>query len=168
MDVIVIEIDREIQNLEKELLSNPHFVRWRALADLKKKHIQHLKEVRALLGSQQAQDENPANPAEVRADDDTQETNEVTMQIKTSPTELIIEHARKVIRDHGAPMPFGKLYDAIVKCGFVIGGNDPRCNLSAKLSNAKDRIYNAKPYGWWLPERKQELESRANGVTRLS
>jgi hypothetical protein len=54
------------------------------------------------------------------------------------------------------------------KRGIEIGGENPRANLSAKLSNAKKALYNAKPLGWWLPERASELlekkEGLANGV----
>ena len=89
---------------------------------------------------------------------------------KTSPTAVIVGVSCRIIGQYGKPMQLAQLYDELQKSGIVIGGLDPKANLSTKLSSAKDQVYNEKHLGWWLTARKSELltkqESLANGVAR--
>jgi hypothetical protein len=87
----------------------------------------------------------------------------------TTPVQIIINQARKILAENGAPMKVAPLYEELTKRGIVVGGNDPKANLSTKLWSAKGRVYNT-PSGWWLPERKDELlrknEGLSNGLLR--
>ena len=94
------------------------------------------------------------------------------MKSKTSPTELIVSASCIVLEEHGRPMSLTALYDALEQRRIMVGGSDPKANLSTKLSSAKDRLYNEKSLGWWLVARRSEFsekqESPANGIARLS
>jgi hypothetical protein len=164
MDQTLAEIDRKIRGLEAELSMFPQYKRLRELSDLKVKHVQHLDEVKRLLGDNPPPGTRPAPSAAVRHRKINRKKG-VRSSIKTSPTALIIGMTERILDKNGKPMQLGALFEELNQSGITIGGEDPRANLSTKLSGAKDRIYNAKPHGWWLTARKSELLEKHEGLT---
>lgn len=74
-----------------------------------------------------------------------------TSATKPSPTPKaeIARAAAKLIRERQQPIPLGDLCDALTANGIVIGGNDPKANLSAKLGQSDDLI-SLRRHGWWI------------------
>jgi hypothetical protein len=161
MDATLAQIEQKLRSLEQELDAFPEFRQWRELAAFKAKHLEYIQEKQRLLGG----DELPGGEtvtSSIQAVRDTKEEGVPTN--KTTPTVLIIQNTRKIIEEVGKPVPISAIYNELVKRGIEIGGENPRANLSAKLSNAKKELYNAKPLGWWLPERASELSEKHEGL----
>lgn len=74
-----------------------------------------------------------------------------TSATKPSPTPKseIVKAAVGVVREHQKPVPLGDLCDALTAAGVVIGGNDPKANLSAKLGQSSELI-SLRKLGWWI------------------
>ena len=91
---------------------------------------------------------------------------------KPSPSPLpdILDGAEKVLRRAGGgPMFSREIWKKLEEAGVHVSGNDPASNLSAKLSQAKDRfVSQGRGKGWCLPstdgsekeEEKKPEESR--------
>ncbi len=171
MDQTLAQIDRKIRNIETELTAVPLYQCLRELKDLRDRFAQTLGETKRLLGgvttpgreldidSIPAKPHNPIRKRRLKAS-------------RTSPTAVIVGVSCRILGQYGKPMPLSQLYDELQRSGIAIGGNDPKANLSTKLSSAKDKLYNEKGLGWWLIARKLEVpkkqESLANGIARLS
>ena len=68
-----------------------------------------------------------------------------------SSTRMILDEAAKVLLDQTAPMLSGTLFERLGQKGIVVGGSNPASNLSAKLSNARDRFQShGRGKGWSL------------------
>ena len=63
MDQTLVEIDRKIRGLEAELSMVPLYKRLRELTDLRAKHVQHVDEVKRLLGASTSPSGGPGAPA---------------------------------------------------------------------------------------------------------
>jgi len=171
MDQTLSEIDRKIESLEAELSMSPLYQRLRELKDLRNKLAQNLDEAKKLLGGETSPRREP-DIVQVPARPRRSIRKRRLKPSRTSPTAVIVGVSRRIIGQYGKPMPLGQLYEELQKSGIVIGGNDPKANLSTKLSSAKEQLYNEKNLGWWLTERRSEVstkqESPANGIARLS
>jgi hypothetical protein len=68
-----------------------------------------------------------------------------------APTHVseIRNRAKAIISAVGRPVPLGELYSCLIRSGVVIGGKDPRSNLSAKL-NGDPELASLPRQGWWL------------------
>jgi hypothetical protein len=55
-----------------------------------------------------------------------------------TPVAEIRKRAAAILASVGRPMPLSELHNALLRAGVVIGGKDPRSNLSAKLNGAKE------------------------------
>jgi hypothetical protein len=167
MDATLAQIEEKLRALQAKLEAMPEFQQWQELAAFKAKHLDYIKERQRLLGGEELPS-GETGTSSIHAADETKEQG----VSKTTPTVLIIQTTRKIIESVGRPVPISVIYNELVERGIEIGGENPRANLSAKLSNAKKHLYNAKPLGWWLPERASELsqkyEGLANGVGRPS
>ena len=170
MDQTLSEIDRKIGSLEAELSMSPLYQRLRELKDLRDKLAQNLDEAKKLLGGEPSpRRESDVIPAPAKPRRSIRKRR--LRPSRTSPTAVIVGVSCRIIGQYGKPMPLGQLYDELQKSGIVIGGTDPKANLSTKLSSAKDKLYNEKNLGWWLTARRSEVskkqESLANGIARL-
>jgi hypothetical protein len=144
MDETLTAIEKRIQSLEDELSALPEFQKLQELKAFKAKHLEYIQERQRLLGGEEPSSvalDAPAPPP-LNA---TQE--EGTASTITTPTDRIILTVRKILEAHGKPMPIAALHDELDKRNIVIGGAEPRANLSTKLSGAKGKVYNAKPFG---------------------
>lgn len=79
------------------------------------------------------------------------DSDENTSATKLPPTPKaeIAKAAARLIRERQRPIPLGDLCDALTADGIVIGGNDPKANLSAKLGQSDDLI-SLRGHGWWI------------------
>jgi hypothetical protein len=172
MKISLDDLDQKISDLEVELFGLPQYKKLQALKEFRVRHIQHLEEMQKLFG---------ADNCSTSEGEATKTTPPVKsrklhrrrrMKSRTSPTELIISASCIVLEEHGKPMPLGMILRALEKRRIVVGGTDPKANLSTKLSSAKDRLYNEKNHGWWLIARRSEMSEKqgslANGLARLS
>ena len=82
---------------------------------------------------------------------------------KAKPTpryKIILHEAHNILQELGEPVSVSTLYDLLSQRGIQIPGTNPRNNLSARLSNAKDQFVSG-PDGWSL--RQETAPPRANG-----
>ena len=133
MDQTLSEIDRKIRSLEAELSMSPLYQRFRELKDLRDKLAQNLDEAKKLLGGEPSPRREP-NVAPVPAKPRRSIRKRRLRPSRTSPTAVIVGVSRRIIGQYGKPMPLGTLYEELQKSGIVIGGSDPKANLSTKLS----------------------------------
>ena len=70
-----------------------------------------------------------------------------------SPTSAILEAAEMILASHGKPRLTGLLLIDLEGMGLVVGGGNPSSNLSAKLSQDRERFKNhGRGMGWGLVE----------------
>lgn len=80
-----------------------------------------------------------------------------------SSKDEIIQAARRILRGaYPEPVAIGELYEKITKSGLVIGGKNPKGNLSAKLAPPDDIFY-VKDEGWFCRPQKNEPPDRELG-----
>jgi hypothetical protein len=162
MELSLKDLDQMISDLEARL---------QELRDFRTRYVQTL-EMKRLIGSETQSD--PTREASIKTPSVQSRKlhRRRKMKSRACPTELIITASCIVLEQHGKPMPLAPLHEALEKRGIVVGGSDPKANLSTKLSSAKDRLYNEKNHGWWLIARRSEYsekqESLTNGMARLS
>jgi len=78
----------------------------------------------------------------------------------------IIEAARDILkRVHPRPLIISDLFQALVDRGIKINGQNPKGNLSAKLSQPEDIVY-VKDEGWYYrPQGDEDLDELLGGGT---
>lgn len=81
----------------------------------------------------------------------------LAISIPGPPTAIgeIRKRAAAIIGALNKPVPLGELYNALVRSGVVVGGKDPRSNLSAKLGGATDLV--SLPGKGWVLRKNQGL-----------
>ena len=78
-----------------------------------------------------------------------------------SPTGVILDAAARVLTGQAEPVLAGEILARLESAGVRVGGVNPSSNLSAKLSNAKDRFQShGRGKGWTLlPDSRDEFEN---------
>ena len=80
---------------------------------------------------------------------------------KPTPRYIVILHeTRQILEELREPVSVSTIYDLLLQRGIKIPGTNPRNNLSARLSNARDQFVSG-PDGWSL--RQETAQPRANG-----
>lgn len=130
MDATLLEIDRKIRSveaaLEKKVQAIPEYAFLRELKALREKHVQHLDELKRLLGD------------------------------RGSETFSIISTCYEIIGDNGKPLQLDSLLRELEKRGIAISGNNPRNDLASMLSSAKEAVHYIRGEGWWLTDGNSE------------
>lgn len=82
-----------------------------------------------------------------------------------SSRDQIINTSREILQQVSPrPLIIGDLFQALIDRGVKIGGNSPKGNLSAKLSQADDIVY-VKDEGWYYRPQKDEPPDSKLGST---
>lgn len=85
-------------------------------------------------------------------------------EIAFSTAQEIATAVRQVLTVNPGPMHISKLYEALLTMGLRISGQNPKANLSAKLSPYDDIIY-IKDQGWKLTEfRPKDTPQHTSGL----
>ena len=73
-------------------------------------------------------------------------------KIKSSPQREVEQAVTQVLINAGRPVTTAQMLEAVTTHGVVIGGREPRWNLSAKLSRMEG-IISIEGHGWWFENR---------------
>ncbi|MDP3635272.1 hypothetical protein [Phenylobacterium sp.] len=125
-------LDLEIAQLESELAADPRHIKLRLL-----------KEARALYTPaprHQSEDVSTAAPA-VRARGTTPRADAGRLEI--------LNAAERLLEGHTSPRKTAAIYTDLVARGYVIGGKEPKSNLSAMMYNS-GRFQSHQRMGWTL------------------
>lgn len=81
-----------------------------------------------------------------------------------SSRDEIVGAAREVLKQvHPRPLMIGDLFDALQDRGIKISGNNPKGNLSAKLSQPNDIVY-VRDEGWYYQPQRDEASDTQSGT----
>jgi hypothetical protein len=85
---------------------------------------------------------------------------------KPSSSDEVADQVRTILHRTQEPLSISKLYDEVIAAGLVIGGKNPKSNLSAKLAPYDDIIY-IKDKGWKLSTFSPKQAQYAGGHLRI-
>lgn len=141
MDATLFEIDRKIRSveaaLEEKVQALPEYTLLRELKTLREKHVHHIEELQRFLGDEY------------------------------SNSVPLIAACREIINGHSKPLQVDTLLRELEKRGIVVGGTNPRTDLAAKLSSAREVVYYIRGEGWWLTARSAELPQREKDFSEM-
>jgi hypothetical protein len=127
----VAKLREEISSTEAELASDPRWVRLRALRDM----------LRLYESDPEVVQLSSRAPAVEGADRKRPRTSSARKQA--------LEVARNFLATSSVPIPTASIYEVVRKAGVLIGGENPKNNLSAMLYHAPDFASHGRQ-GWTL------------------
>jgi hypothetical protein len=128
----VAKLREEIASTEADLASDPRWVRLQALRDMLRLYESDPEVVRL-----------SSRPTAEGVDRKRPRTSGARKQA--------LEVARNFLANASVPIPTASIYDVVRKAGVLIGGENPKNNLSAMLYHAPDFVSHGRQ-GWTLIE----------------